>query len=117
MTDNVYWMVELTVAEDDKAAFEQLAEELIAVVKTEPGTLAYEWHRHEDGTTYYVYERYADSAAAVAHFGNFGKFAERFMSLVQVTSFNAYGALSDELRAAIADWKSPVWTQFAGFKR
>lgn len=117
MTKNVCFTSEFTVEPEKKDDFLALTKELIAEVEKEPGTLAYEWHVKEDGRSYYVYERYQDSAAALAHFGNFGRFAERFVSLTAVTGFNVYGDVSDELRAAVADWNSPRWTLFAGFVR
>jgi hypothetical protein len=56
----------------------------------------------EDGTTIHIYERYADSAAAVAHLKVCAKrFAARFSAMVERTTFTVFGNPSTELKAAL----------------
>jgi quinol monooxygenase YgiN len=51
--------------------------DMVESTKAEPGALNYEWFISEDGTSCHIYERYADSAAAMVHMGHFPAFSER----------------------------------------
>ncbi|MEM1416190.1 MAG: hypothetical protein AAGH15_14885 [Myxococcota bacterium] len=68
--------------------------ELVAVAKTETGTLVYEWYVAPDETTWHILERYADAERGDAHVRGFAEnFAGRFFELVDgctaITSANA----------------------------
>jgi len=118
MSDNVHWVVEVGIKDGQLDAFKALANELSGETRHEDGTLAYEWYLSDDGGTCHIYERYADSAAAMVHLGNFGaKFAERFMAIAEPTRFVVYGDASDELRAGLAPMGAVQMSQIAGFVR
>jgi hypothetical protein len=56
----------------------------------------------EDGQVVHVYERYADSASALAHLRTFAKrFGGRFLSMVDRTRFTVFGTPSDELKGIL----------------
>ena len=66
----------------------------------------------------HIYERYADSDAAVVHLGNFGaKFAERFLQCFEPTDLYVYGEPSDEARAALDGFGAVYLGTFGGFSR
>ncbi len=89
MSDHVYWMLELAIKDGQLETFKALMEEMVESTKAnEPGALNYEWWINEAGTVCHLYERYADSAATLAHLGAFGaNYAERFMACVDMKRF------------------------------
>ncbi len=69
-------------------------------------------------TVCHIYERYADSDAALVHLGNFGaKFAERFLECFEPTSLFVYGEPSDEARAALDGLGAVYLGTVGGFSR
>lgn len=119
MNGNVAWMLELTIQSGRGDDFRALMTEMVAATKAnEPGTLAYEWSISPDGTTCHIWERYADSAAAMIHAGTFGaKYAGRFLEVARPVRQVVYGSPSPELRAALAGF-GPVYLEpAAGFSR
>jgi quinol monooxygenase YgiN len=87
MSDNVYWLLEGAVKPGEFDNLKALMKEMVeATQANEPDTLNYEWAITEDSKSCHLYERYADSAAAMTHMKAFGeKFAERFMGAVEIT--------------------------------
>lgn len=108
----------MSVREGQLSAARDLMPEMVEATRGEPGTLGYEWFLSGDGTLCHVYERYADSDAALAHLGTFGtKFAERFLQCFEPTALYVYGEPSDEVRTAL-DGFGPVYLgTFGGFSR
>ncbi len=119
MSEHVSWMLELEIKPGCDAAVRALMLEMVAATSAdEPGTLDYEWHADEDGKQLHVFERYADSAATLAHLGNFGaKFAARFMELLTPSGFVIYGAPSAEVRSALAGLAPTYMARVGGFSR
>jgi quinol monooxygenase YgiN len=115
MDGNVAWMLELRVQKN----FGPLMAEMVAATKAnEPGTLAYEWSTNPDGTVCHLYERYADSAAAMIHIGTFGeKFAARFLDALQPIRLVVYGTPNAEVRAALAGFGAVHMEPAGGFSR
>ena len=102
MSDTVSWNLQMSVREGQLGDARDLMPEMVEATRGEAGTLGYEWFLGGDGTVCHIYERYADSDAAVVHLGNFGaKFAERFLQCFEPTSLFVYGEPSDEARAAL----------------
>ena len=92
MSDTMSWSLRLTVKEGELENFRSLMGEMVEATKSEPGTLGYEWFISEDGSSVHINERYADSAALMAHVGAFGEnFADRFFGAVDVAGFDIYG--------------------------
>ena len=82
----------------------------------EEGAVAYEWYRN--GDTVHLFERFADSEAALTHLGNFNEnFADRFMELFEITGWTLYGPVSEELRAAVEPMGAQFYERVGGFAR
>jgi quinol monooxygenase YgiN len=113
------WMLEMLVQEGREKDVRALMEEMVAATQAnEPGTLNYEWSFSEDGTTCHLYERYADSAAAMIHAGTFGaRFAGRFLEVLTPTRFTFYGSPGQEVRDAAAPFNPVVMHPAAGVTR
>lgn len=107
----------MAVRDGQKESALSLMHEMIAATKEEPGTQAYEWYLTEDGRTCHINERYDDSVAVMAHLGNFGAFAERFMGCFEPTAFSVYGDPSAEARAALDGFGAVYLGSIGGFQR
>ena len=68
MGDQIAWQVALAVKPGQLDNFEKLTREMIEFTRGETGVLSYQRFVTDDGRYVQVYERYPDSAAAVAHF-------------------------------------------------
>ena len=118
MDENVYWTLQISNS-GDLETFTTLMNDMVAATRAnEPNTLNYEWSVTEDGETFYIFERYTDSAAVMTHLANFGEnFAERFNAIAVPKSLIVYGNPSDEVKEAIAGF-APVYVEtFGGFAR
>ena len=63
-----------------------------------------------------LYERYADSAAALAHLRQFERnFAKRFLEMVDRTRFTVLGNPGDELRAVLDRFGAMYLKPFGDF--
>jgi quinol monooxygenase YgiN len=83
--ENVYWVLELAINPGRFEDLETLMATMVeATQRNEVGALNYEWAISNDRQVCRVYERYQDSAAALAHLESFGaNFAARFMEVVK----------------------------------
>jgi len=72
----------------------------------------------EDSKVVHVYERYVDSASAVAHLLMFGrKFGGRFGTMVDRKRFTVHGTPSDELRGMLGRFGAEYLRHLDGFSR
>ena len=119
MDENIYWLLEMSVKPGQTDASKALMEEMIGATReSEPGTLNYEWYLYENEGTCHIYERYRDSAAVMAHLGNFGeRFAERFLAVLEPTRLAVYGDPSDEVAEALGGFGAVFHPPTAGFAR
>lgn len=119
MSEQVSWVLELSVHPEHKAAFPALLQDMVTATEAnEPGTLDYQWSTDADGETCHIYERYADSAAVLAHLASFGEnFAGRFMELFAPTRFVVYGAPSQEVIEALSPYQPKYMRSVGGFSR
>jgi quinol monooxygenase YgiN len=118
MDTKVSWVLEVAVKRGRLAAFRELMEEMVAATRTESGALGYEWFVSDDGGVVYLAERYADSAAILAHLGTFGeRFAARFLAEVDPTRFTVMGCPSDAAKAALSGVDPAYLQPFGGFVR
>lgn len=109
MGEEIAWRVELRVRPGQLGSFQTLTAEMVSVTRRERSVLSYQRFVSEDGTTIQVYERYADSAAALAHLTAFTeRFADRFGTMVERQSFTVFGNPSAALKVAL-DRFSPVY--------
>src|SRR5687768_10925275 len=100
MDDQVAWALELKVKNPGQIdSFRKLMDEMVVSTHAELGTLAYEWDFSDDNTRVTLYERYADSDAALAHLETFDqKFAQPFWSAVTWAGQTVLGTPSDALK-------------------
>ncbi len=119
MTDNVFWMLEVSINEGKLDDFKALMTEMVDATKAdEPGALNYEWFISADNSSVHIYERYADNAATMVHLGNFGsKFAGRFMECVTPSRFMLYGPADDKVLGALGPMGAVHHSQIGGFAR
>jgi quinol monooxygenase YgiN len=95
-----------------------MAEMVEATQKNEPGTLNYEWAISDDRQVCHIYERFQDSAAAMAHMESFGaNFAARFMEVLKPTRLVVYGTPSAQVKDALAGLSPVYMALFGGFRR
>jgi quinol monooxygenase YgiN len=118
MAETVAWLIELEVKPGALEGFRMLTQEMVEATRAESGAKIYERFMSNDGAVVHLYERYADSAAALNHLRRFREmFAERLLSVVDRKRVTVYGAASTELRAAL-DALGPDYLSFLdGFAR
>ena len=117
MDIHVSWMLELKVIGTNEE-FRALVDEMVASTRKEDGTLDYEWSTSADGRECHLYERYADSAAAMVHLAGFGsKFASRFLKTLQPVRLTLYGRANEEVKNALGAFKPVYMESVGGFSR
>ena len=118
MNGEVSWVFEVAVKPGKIDGLRALMEEMVESTRAEPGALVYEWFVSDDEGVVVLYERYADSAAALTHSDAFAaKFAGRFMDLVDPIRFTVLGTPSDEVKAALSRPGRVFLQPFGGFAR
>jgi quinol monooxygenase YgiN len=119
MNDNVFWLLEVSIKSGELDNFKALINEMVEGTQAdEPNAMNFEFFISEDEKSCHIYERYSDSAAVMTHLGNFGgKFAERFMALVDPTRMVVYGNPSDEAKKALSGFGALFLTPIGGFTR
>ena len=118
MPTQVYWVLEVSVAPGREKDVKALMDEMVKGTLAEPGALNYEWSASDDGATWHIFERYADSAATMAHIKAFGeKYASRFMALLKPTRWMVYGSPSQEVKNALAPSGAMFVPSVGGFSR
>ena len=118
MSNPISWHVELRVKPGRLGAFRALTSEMVDATKTEVGALVYERFIDDGGEVVHVFERYADSVAAVAHLRNFGKtYGKQFGELVDRERFSVFGTPTPELRQILDPLGARYFAPLAGFSR
>jgi quinol monooxygenase YgiN len=118
MNGQVSWVFKVAVRPGKLDELRTLMEEMVESTRAKPGALVYEWFVSDDGGVVLLYERYADSAAALTHSEAFrAKFAARFLDLVDPTRFTVLGTPSDEAKAALSRPGRVFLDSFGGFAR
>ena len=115
----VSWLLQCTVKDGQLDAFKQLMTEMVVSTRDEEaGTLNYEWFISDDNRSVHLYEKYADSAAALAHMKSFGeKWAGRFLSCIDVERVTAYGNPDEAAQKALAQMGAKTLATWGGFAR
>jgi quinol monooxygenase YgiN len=99
MHDEISWQVDLTIEPQHFDSFCALTNEMIQSTKLEDGVLVYERFSSEDRGRVFIYERYANSDAALSHLRSFQKrFGEAFGRLVKRERFVVFRAPNDDLK-------------------
>ncbi len=116
MTNEISWHVELTVKPGQLESFRALTGEMVELTRRERGVLSYQRFVSDDGKLVHVYERYADSAAAVAHLRQFAtNFSGRFLTVVERRRFTVFGQPNDELRRLLDEFGATYLRPFGDF--
>ncbi len=114
--DDIFWVLELELAEGADETFDSLIAEMVASTEEEKGALTYETYR--DGNKVYFLERYDTNEDVIIHLGNFGsKFAERFLAILTPGSFKVYGPADEAVREALAGFNPEYYDPHKGFAR
>jgi quinol monooxygenase YgiN len=114
--DPIAWWVELEVKPGQLGSFAALTGEMVEATRREPGVLSYARFVTDDGKFVQVYERYADSAAAVAHLQRFAaEFGARFQGMVERKRFTVAGNPSTELRRLLDGFGATYLKPFGPF--
>jgi quinol monooxygenase YgiN len=117
MSDSVFFVFELEVKPGQIDELRNVMDEMVALTRTEPGTVNYEWFLSHDGTACHIYERYADSEAVLAHGATFPEsLNERFQAFRPVR-LTAYGKISEALREAVSELTPTFLEPLGGFVR
>ncbi len=102
MSAEVSWLVKLMIKPGQFDNFRALSREMVESSRLEAGILRYERFVSEDTVLVYAYERYVDSAAALAHLRTFEKlFSSRFLRMVDRKRFTVFGVPTDELKTVL----------------
>ena len=118
MSAQISWHVELKVKPGLMDAFCTLTREMIESTKSERGALIYERFVGDDDQSVHVFERYADSAAAIAHLVMFAQlYAKRFAGVVERGRFTVLGTPTPELRHILDPLGAEYFAPLAGFSR
>jgi quinol monooxygenase YgiN len=92
--------------------------DLVASTKNEPDARNYEWFASGDKKKIHLYERYTDSAAALAHLETFNeKFAQRLLATVDPARMVVYGDPTSEARKVLDGFGAIYMAQIGGFAR
>ena len=115
-SEQVYWVFTVTVDQMDK--FKPLVPKLVAATAKEPGALQFQFNIGDDQKTVDIFERYADSKAALFHqAASFAPHSEEFFAVAKLTRWVIYGTPSDEFKKANADFHPIYMTTSDGFVR
>jgi quinol monooxygenase YgiN len=116
MGDQISWWVELAVKPGQLGNLEALTREMVESTRAETGVLGYARFVSDDGKSVQVYERYANSAAAVAHLKVFVvTFGERFQGMVERKRFTVLGTPSAELKQVLDRFGATYLKPFGPF--
>lgn len=116
MSHEVSWQVELAVKPGQLENFRSLTGEMVEFARSEPGTLSYQRFVSDDCTLVHGYERYVDSAAALAHLHSFAKsFSGRFLAMVERRRITVFGRPDQELRTVLDRYGAVYLKPFGDF--
>ncbi len=116
MHGEISWQVELSIEPEQLGAFRLLTSQMIQSTRLEQGVLVYERFLSEDHGKVFVYERYSDSEAAIAHLHVFReKFGKVFSRLAQRDRFLVFGRPNQQLRQILSGFGAEFLSPMGGF--
>ncbi len=113
----VYWIAQGTLKPGQESAFRALSAKMVQSTKAEPGALHYEWSISEDGRSFHIFERYADSEAVKIHRERAGEMVKELFTLADRGAFTLYGNPTEELKELYASRKPILMKPLHGFRR
>lgn len=119
MSEIIEWVLEMDVRDGQDDHVQPLLEDMIKAARVdEPRTLHCEFYMSDDRRSCTALERYADNAAVMAHFAQFGgRFAERFTQLFIPARLTVYGPANVSVMMALAGFGATRIDRVAGFHR
>lgn len=119
MNDNISWVFELTLKNGKLDELKNVMTEISEnTYKEEPQTLNYEWSISEDEKKCHIYERYANSDAAILHLQKFiNQNASKVMALGDATYFVVYGNPSTQCKEILDKLGATYMKPIGGFTR
>ncbi|ASM48530.1 hypothetical protein PESP_a0263 [Pseudoalteromonas espejiana DSM 9414] len=115
MSEQITWTVEGQIKDGKYDQFLEVMQQLIALAKSEAGTVMYEWTISEDKRNVHIYERYQNEAAAKLHLQGWGESGPLFLSVVDMQRVTVYSQLSEEFAKAFAGPSTVFMTPIGGF--
>ena len=103
-----------SIAAHNLSDFKQLAAELLDAVRSEAGTLQYDWFFSDDSSQCVVRETYRSSDALLAHLGNAGPSLGRLVELGGGLKLEVFGEPSATLLNAIAAFEPTIYSYSQG---
>jgi quinol monooxygenase YgiN len=115
-SEQVYWVFTVTI--DQMGEFMPLIPKLVAATEKEPGALQFECNIGDDQKTVDIFERYADSKAALFHqTASFAPLSKEFFAVAKLSRWVIYGRPTEEFKKANADFHPIFMTPLDGFVR
>jgi len=102
MTDNIYWTIVATIKDGQLEKLKSAIEPMVAATRTEKGAMSYDFWLSDDSTKVYVFERYRNNDAVLAHMGNVGDLLGAFFECVDLEPIVILGNSSQALKDAFA---------------
>ena len=115
----VYVLVELTIHDAKFAAFEAIAQQMIAGTQTEPGTLGYEWYLSPDRKRCRILETYADASSLLTHFKGpvVQELVPKALESATVDRSEVYGDPGSEAAAMLTGFGAQIFHRWHGLNR
>ena len=119
-SDQIKFYLDLEINSDSPDKAINLINEMVIFIKDlEPDTITYEYYLSKDNKSISLREVYKNSETALYHMNNFGDgpYAERFLSLMTIRSFQVMGNASDELLKSLEPFTKDNRLLISGFDR
>ena len=117
--EKVYLLVELTLHGDKFDAFDEIAKEMIADTRKEPGCVGYEWHLSPDRKRCRILETYTDANAFLAHLKApvVQQLLPKMLESSSIDRSEVYGDPGAEAREMLAGFGTGIFGPWQGFHR
>ena len=118
-TPAVHLLVELSIDDGELEAFQNIAREMIAGSRTEPGTLSYEWYLHDDGKRCRLFETYATGDDLLAHFNGpvVQQLIPKLLEHSILDRLEIFGDAGPQVEAALARFGARFFPRWGGLDR
>jgi|TARA_B110000305_G_C19406548_1_gene623087 quinol monooxygenase YgiN len=119
-SDQIKFYLDLEINSKSPNKAIALIEEMVFFIKDlEPNTITYEYYISEDNKSISLREVYKNSEAALTHMNNFeaGPYAEKFLELMRINSFQVMGNASDDLMESVKAFTDDNRVLISGFDR
>lgn len=114
MTENIYWTLQAAIKPGCLEPLKREISNLAKVTSAEPGALSFDFWMNAEETRLFVFERYTDSAAAIAHLSNVKPHLRGFLKTLELEPIVILGNLSDEGKTAFASFNATYTTFVQG---